>query len=436
MSHQSTGAVLTRQELYDQIWTEPMTAVAKKYGLSAVGLAKICRSFEIPKPPVGYWARLVAGKSADRPALPELEERDKIEIRAFRVGFEPDLDSEPLVEVPTVVVPDELIEPHAVVKRIKKEINATKADYRGILECDDSISPSFAVSKNSISRALRTLDTVYKSWEEFGGIVRSDDGALGNGDDFVQLAITESYRREEKPKKDRYFTEWVYFATDNLMLEIKGWCRDGMRRRWTDGKSQRLEQKLGNFLSTVPIWLEELRAKRHDKECRERQRALAEARRQVANKREARETAWRDDLLMRARDFETAARIRRYLAAVEKDIADGIIRPTDSEGFKRWMDWSHWYADFADPSVMTPPRIDGEDPPINTPIESLDLTSETRAILIGSEIRNTDELYQKAKHDLDVMNKHGPYQFHYELTEVLEGLGYDMTTKDWVWRRE
>lgn len=45
---------ITRQQLYDQIWSEPTLHVARQYGLSDVGLAKLCKRNSIPKPPRGY----------------------------------------------------------------------------------------------------------------------------------------------------------------------------------------------------------------------------------------------------------------------------------------------------------------------------------------------------------------------------------------------
>lgn len=51
---------LTRQDLYDQVWTEPMQTLAARYGLSGVGLAKTCRRMNIPIPGRGYWARKAA----------------------------------------------------------------------------------------------------------------------------------------------------------------------------------------------------------------------------------------------------------------------------------------------------------------------------------------------------------------------------------------
>ena len=42
----------TRQELYDLVCTTPMVKLAKKLGLSDVGLRKICVKHDLPTPPV------------------------------------------------------------------------------------------------------------------------------------------------------------------------------------------------------------------------------------------------------------------------------------------------------------------------------------------------------------------------------------------------
>jgi len=43
----------------------------KKFrGMSDVGLAKICRKLKVPKPAVGYWAKIEFGKKVPRPPLP------------------------------------------------------------------------------------------------------------------------------------------------------------------------------------------------------------------------------------------------------------------------------------------------------------------------------------------------------------------------------
>jgi hypothetical protein len=62
-----------RERLYKEVWSEPVLAVAKKYGLSDVGLAKICKKLNIPRPGLGYWAKKSAGKNVGKPPpLPPL----------------------------------------------------------------------------------------------------------------------------------------------------------------------------------------------------------------------------------------------------------------------------------------------------------------------------------------------------------------------------
>ena len=56
---------ITRMQLYDQVWSTPMMQFAKSYNLFDVGLAKICKNHDIPRPPRGYWAKLQHGNCVD-----------------------------------------------------------------------------------------------------------------------------------------------------------------------------------------------------------------------------------------------------------------------------------------------------------------------------------------------------------------------------------
>jgi len=62
-----------RDKIYQEIWAEPIQHVAKRYKLSDVGLAKVCRKLNIPRPGRGYSAIKAAGKALPkRPSLPQL----------------------------------------------------------------------------------------------------------------------------------------------------------------------------------------------------------------------------------------------------------------------------------------------------------------------------------------------------------------------------
>lgn len=60
-----------RQKLFDEVWVTPVTKLAQDYGMSDVGLRKICITLDIPMPPRGYWAKIAAGKKISKPTLHE-----------------------------------------------------------------------------------------------------------------------------------------------------------------------------------------------------------------------------------------------------------------------------------------------------------------------------------------------------------------------------
>jgi hypothetical protein len=51
--------------------SQPMQKLAKEYGISDVGLAKVCKKLYVPLPGRGYWAKKAAGKTLER--KPRLE---------------------------------------------------------------------------------------------------------------------------------------------------------------------------------------------------------------------------------------------------------------------------------------------------------------------------------------------------------------------------
>lgn len=62
---------LSRSELYELVWSKPVTEVGRSIGLSDVAVAKRCREVQVPVPPRGYWAKVAAGQSPKKPALPK-----------------------------------------------------------------------------------------------------------------------------------------------------------------------------------------------------------------------------------------------------------------------------------------------------------------------------------------------------------------------------
>jgi hypothetical protein len=71
---------MNRAELFERVWSLPVTKLAEEWGITGTGLKKVCRRVQIPVPPRGYWAKLKAGHRLKRPSLPVLRNGSGQEI--------------------------------------------------------------------------------------------------------------------------------------------------------------------------------------------------------------------------------------------------------------------------------------------------------------------------------------------------------------------
>src|SRR5512141_1204775 len=109
------GQKFSRQALYDLLWSEPKAVLAKRLGISDVGLGKVCKKTNIPVPPRGYWALKSAGKTVPKIPLPArgLGQSDLVTI-----GTVPWHYNEPIGELPPPPVFAEPVE--EVIRRAER----------------------------------------------------------------------------------------------------------------------------------------------------------------------------------------------------------------------------------------------------------------------------------------------------------------------------
>jgi len=74
----SQSSEISREELYEQVWTTPINHLAEKFGVSGSYLARVCAALNVPRPPVGYWQKLAVGRAKPRPRLPEARPGDQL----------------------------------------------------------------------------------------------------------------------------------------------------------------------------------------------------------------------------------------------------------------------------------------------------------------------------------------------------------------------
>src|ERR1700720_4583869 len=116
-------------------------------------------------------------------------------------------------------------------------------------------------SKTALPRALRLLEAIIRASEKIGWSIEGKDEKEGArikiADDPVSFSMVEQRDRRELPstKEEKAQSYWrpkfEYRDNGRLTLQITDWLPSGMRRSWSDGKRQRLEDVLSEFMDGV-----------------------------------------------------------------------------------------------------------------------------------------------------------------------------------------
>lgn len=61
---------VSREELYQLVWSMPVMRVAPRLRVSNSYVARICTALDVPRPPPGWWTRKKFGQTLSRPPLP------------------------------------------------------------------------------------------------------------------------------------------------------------------------------------------------------------------------------------------------------------------------------------------------------------------------------------------------------------------------------
>ncbi len=70
--------MVSRLELYELVWSAPMTKVAQQFNVSSNYLARVCIALNVPSPPRGYWAKAAVGAAPARKPLPPAQPGDQL----------------------------------------------------------------------------------------------------------------------------------------------------------------------------------------------------------------------------------------------------------------------------------------------------------------------------------------------------------------------
>ncbi len=257
---------LTRKELYDLVWSEPMIKLADKFGLSDVGLKKKCRTHNIPVPPRGYWARKQAGQKPSVIPLPKGFPLDtKITIyRNPMHGMNPPLPKEARIRTLEIKRQITLITqptiPHPLVEQTRMILTDCLPNKDSIMDTPERVCLDLQVSPRSLDRALAIMESIIKALEGFGHkVLITDKGTLAVVSGFeIPFSMTEELKRKHIEPQEHTLEGYYRFGhslfsekrvpTRNLCLTLHPPYWTNARKNWRDTENQKLEDSLTNFI--------------------------------------------------------------------------------------------------------------------------------------------------------------------------------------------
>jgi hypothetical protein len=361
---------ITREELYERVWSQPMVKVAKDFGISDRGLAKTCKRLEVPVPPRGYWAKLQAGKRVSKIPLPVPKSKlpPEISIQRTPVATESPVPEQVRAEVNAVIekrdrirVPETLSSPHPIIEKWLQQKRERHTANR--LSGSRGTDPRMDSTER---RRLRILSTIFKEVEKLGhGVKETPEGQvyLEFESQKIEFKLSQRYQQVQVPLteeekrwswRENATTRTDLQPTGELCFEITTWISEPIRKRWRDGKRHTLEEQLGDLIAGL-IYAAAIRKEWERQRAEEEARRLERERIRAEQERLRRIDAarWRH-LTELAACARQANMVREFLDGLEQRARSAAGDQQLSADLQSWFSWARKRADTADPALAAP----------------------------------------------------------------------------------
>ena len=352
------NTILTRQELYDLVWENPLSKLAKKYNLSDNGLRKVCKKLDIPLPKNGHWQKIQYNKKVSKEKLPvnntvetsiTLKFRDNSET--IINGIENELNQltkeikSKLKE--TIIFPEKLTKPNQLIIDAKNDLKTKQPSYQhniiGLLNTSSGIL-NITVAPQSVKRTLLFMDVFIKALQKRGHKITVKEGTKIVIDN-IELGIGLRERLKRKIVKGTYYDSTELYPSNILSFSLYVYPA----KDWTDTNTSKLEDKIPNIIAKL-----ELQAVKEKQDAIEREirRIEQERQRKIEADLEAKrnfELIEFKGLFKKANRWHQAEIFRKYIAEVEKKARENNSL---TEEVLNWLEWANnkvqWYDPFTE----------------------------------------------------------------------------------------
>jgi hypothetical protein len=271
---------LSRQKLYELVWSKPTKVLAAEFGISDVMIAKICKKHNIPKPGLGYWARkengykdrIVPLPPNSRPQLENIEfspNSSKDDDLALPESVLEMISREDLTEY-KITVSERLGKLHPVLANAKSKISAQEYLDQGLIGTYQT-GIHLRVSRENVDRSLKILSAIITAFEKRKFPFSIKEARYHRDPQFPIVTIQDiavEFRLQERLRKtkinsldqisDRTLRKQLSYGftpgkellipSGELYIQIETYTSVGCRKLWSDSEKLPLEMQLNNIM--------------------------------------------------------------------------------------------------------------------------------------------------------------------------------------------
>lgn len=361
---------LTRKELYDLVWSEPMTTLCKRFGLSDNGLRKHCKAMNIPMPQIGYWSKINAGHKPAKIALPaenkstkksttlnEVDSNDEEKVNLvtppnrFKVReLEISSGDTSIYIVPEVLYAKDplIIDTKEKYRQENENIHLNRNPYKSEIKS----TLNLYVDYKSINRALLIYETIIKALRSRGHDIKIKDYktyAVINGEE-ISINITEKTKQDPNTLDHYGRKVTIYSGELSFNINYDYWYKFTFKNKSTfnDTKFTKLGDKLIAIVANLEVNSEQIKEERIEAERREIIRKEEERILQEFKAMQKKELNEFKAMFSLAERLHKTAILREYISTYEQFVME---HGEMNEEISNKLQWAKEKADWLDPFI-------------------------------------------------------------------------------------
>lgn len=346
---------INRIELYNLIWTIPITTLSKQLNISDAILRNIITKFNIPMPPFGYWQKIKFGKIIEKVALQtNYKGISEITIQVDNINQKFTLQN-PLSILTSeiemmlgkiLMVSGRLTNPDKLIiaaHNVLKNKTASRFD-KMILNIGGELD--IKTTNNTAARALRIMDTLLKVFRARGHqiVIKERTTYVIIKEQKFKICLREKSKRELIKDSTSKWNSFNDVPTGTLVFKMDAVF---YKKEWSDDKII-IEDQIATIIAKLEIISDDIISQRNIWKI---QRDESDRIHQLKVNFEEQK---RDELLNFRKMLHDVERwqksidLRNYINTIEEN---ALKNSTLTDTLSSWIQWANKKADWYDPLV-------------------------------------------------------------------------------------